>query len=150
MRREEGRYSHRRDGFQARFATWSVAGASRRRSLRCERSALETPRGRDVTQILAGLLYLGAGVGLSLYRAIHPSTVEARLRRADAGALPDLGLVVAGDVIYNGAHMYLAESLLVGGLGPWRRAIDQVEALRPRHIVAGHQNGQLDDDAKRT
>ena len=38
----------------------------------------------------------------------------------------------------------------VGGFGPWRDAIDQVEALRPRHIVAGHQNKHLDDDARRT
>jgi glyoxylase-like metal-dependent hydrolase (beta-lactamase superfamily II) len=64
--------------------------------------------------------------------------------------VPALGLVVAGDVIYNGAHMYLAESVMVGGLGPWRRAIDKVEALNPRHIVAGHQNKQLNDDAART
>jgi glyoxylase-like metal-dependent hydrolase (beta-lactamase superfamily II) len=64
--------------------------------------------------------------------------------------VPDLGLVVAGDVIYNGVHMYLAQSVLVGGFGPWRAAIDIVEALRPRHIVAGHQNKELDDDAERT
>jgi glyoxylase-like metal-dependent hydrolase (beta-lactamase superfamily II) len=63
--------------------------------------------------------------------------------------IPDLELVVAGDVIYNGAHMFLGEGALVGGFGPWREAIDKVEALRPRHIVAGHQNDQLDDDAER-
>jgi glyoxylase-like metal-dependent hydrolase (beta-lactamase superfamily II) len=64
--------------------------------------------------------------------------------------IPDLGLVVAGDVIYNGAHLYLGESVVVGGFGPWREAIDKVAALTPRHIVAGHQNKQLDDDAERT
>jgi glyoxylase-like metal-dependent hydrolase (beta-lactamase superfamily II) len=64
--------------------------------------------------------------------------------------VPDLGLVVAGDVIYNGAHMFVGESVLVGGFGPWREAIDKVEALEPRHIVAGHSNKQLDDDAQRT
>jgi len=63
--------------------------------------------------------------------------------------VPGLGLVVAGDSIYNGVHMYLAQSA-VGGFGPWRDAIGKVEALGPRHIVAGHQNSQLDDDAKRT
>jgi hypothetical protein len=46
--------------------------------------------------------------------------------------------------------MYLGEGVVVGGFGPWRDAIDKVEALTPRHIVAGHQNKQLDDDAKRT
>src|SRR5215813_5712631 len=64
--------------------------------------------------------------------------------------IPDLELVVSGDVIYNGAHLYLGESVLVGGLDPWRRAIDKVAALEPRHIVCGHQNRQLDDDADRT
>jgi len=52
-------------------------------------------------------------------------------------------------VIYNGVHMYLGQSA-VGGFGPWRQAIDKVEALGPRHIVCGHQDKRLDDDAKRT
>jgi len=63
--------------------------------------------------------------------------------------VPDLGLVIAGDVIYNGVHMYLGQSA-VSGFGPWREAIDKVEALGPRHIVCGHQDRRLDDDAKRT
>ena len=64
--------------------------------------------------------------------------------------VPDLELVVAGDVIYNGVHMYLGQSVAVGGFGTWRAAIDKVEALGPRHIVCGHQNKELDDDAERT
>jgi glyoxylase-like metal-dependent hydrolase (beta-lactamase superfamily II) len=64
--------------------------------------------------------------------------------------VPDLELVVAGDVIYNGVHMWLGESVLVDGFAPWRAAIDAVEALRPRHVVAGHQNEERDDDAGRT
>jgi glyoxylase-like metal-dependent hydrolase (beta-lactamase superfamily II) len=64
--------------------------------------------------------------------------------------VPDLDLVVAGDVIYNGVHSYLAQTAIVGGFGPWRDAIDKVEALEARHIVAGHQNSRLDDDAERT
>ena len=63
--------------------------------------------------------------------------------------VPDLDLVVAGDVIYNGVHMYLAQAAIVGGFGPWREAIDKVEALGTRHIVCGHQNKQRDDDAHR-
>ncbi len=64
--------------------------------------------------------------------------------------VPDLGLVVAGDVIYNGVHMYLGASAAAGSFGAWRDAIGKVEALEPRHIVTGHQNGKLDDDAGRT
>ena len=63
--------------------------------------------------------------------------------------VPDIDLVVAGDVIYNGVHQYLAESA-DGGRDAWRRAIDTVEALNPRWIVAGHKNKALDDDATRT
>jgi len=62
--------------------------------------------------------------------------------------VPGLGLVVAGDVVYNGVHLYLGESA-DGDFSAWRTAIDVVAALEPRHIVAGHQNKDLDDDATR-
>jgi glyoxylase-like metal-dependent hydrolase (beta-lactamase superfamily II) len=63
--------------------------------------------------------------------------------------VPDLGLVVAGDAVYNGVHLYLAESA-DGGRDKWRSAIDIVENLEPRWIVAGHKNKELDDSAART
>jgi len=62
--------------------------------------------------------------------------------------VPDLDLVVAGDAVYNGVHLYLAESA-DGGRDKWRSAIDIVEALNPRWIVAGHKNKDLDDTATR-
>jgi glyoxylase-like metal-dependent hydrolase (beta-lactamase superfamily II) len=63
--------------------------------------------------------------------------------------VPTLDLVVAGDVIYNGVHQYLREAQ-GDGITEWLRAIDTVEALHPRFIVAGHKNKDLDDDAART
>jgi glyoxylase-like metal-dependent hydrolase (beta-lactamase superfamily II) len=63
--------------------------------------------------------------------------------------VPSLDLVVAGDVIYNGVHQFLREAA-GGGLDAWQRAIDTVEALNPRLVVAGHKNRALDDDATRT
>jgi hypothetical protein len=62
--------------------------------------------------------------------------------------VPDLGPVVAGDVLYNGVHQYLSESA-GGGLTAWHRAVDLVEKLQPRYAVAGHKNAGLDDDAGR-
>ncbi|MFI9762529.1 MBL fold metallo-hydrolase [Streptomyces sp. NPDC051963] len=62
--------------------------------------------------------------------------------------VPDLGLVAAGDVIYNGVHQYLAESP-DGDFTAWREAVDAVAALAPSRIVASHQNRTLDDDASR-
>jgi glyoxylase-like metal-dependent hydrolase (beta-lactamase superfamily II) len=62
--------------------------------------------------------------------------------------VPALGLVVAGDVIYNGVHQYLAESG-GGGRDAWRKAIDIVEALKPQWIVTGNKDKRLDDAADR-
>jgi glyoxylase-like metal-dependent hydrolase (beta-lactamase superfamily II) len=61
--------------------------------------------------------------------------------------VPSIGLVVAGDVIYNGCHQYLAETR-GGGLQAWMKAVDRVAALQPRAVVAGHKNKALDDDPK--
>lgn len=63
--------------------------------------------------------------------------------------VPGLDLVVAGDVIYNGVHQFLREAQ-GDGISAWLRAIDTVESLQPRVIVAGHKNKALDDDAERT
>lgn len=62
--------------------------------------------------------------------------------------VPSLDLLVAGDVLYNGVHMYLAESA-GGGREAWLAAIDQVAALKPRFVIAGHKNAALDDSAPR-
>ncbi len=59
--------------------------------------------------------------------------------------VPSIGLVVAGDVAYNGVHQYLLESA-GGGIEAWLKAIDKVAALRPRAVVAGHKNKDLPDD----
>ncbi len=53
--------------------------------------------GEVTPQVLAGLLYLGAGIGLWLYRRARPNRDEAKLRRADVPRL--LGVVVAGGVV---------------------------------------------------
>lgn len=59
--------------------------------------------------------------------------------------VPSIGLVVAGDVAYNGVHQYLLESR-DGGIQSWLAALDIVEALHPRAVVAGHKNRALPDD----
>jgi glyoxylase-like metal-dependent hydrolase (beta-lactamase superfamily II) len=59
--------------------------------------------------------------------------------------VPSIGLVVAGDVAYNGVHQYLLEST-GGGIELWLAALDTVAALRPRAVIAGHKNKDLPDD----
>ncbi len=62
--------------------------------------------------------------------------------------IPALGLVVAGDVVYDGVHPFLVESTR-GGRDSWRRAIDTVAAFTPRRLVAGHRNADREDDPTR-
>ena len=52
--------------------------------------------------------------------------------------VPSIGLVVAGDAAYNGVHLHLSES------NPqtrreWIAALDTIEALNPRAVIAGHK-----------
>jgi glyoxylase-like metal-dependent hydrolase (beta-lactamase superfamily II) len=59
--------------------------------------------------------------------------------------VPSIGLVVAGDAVYNGAHQYLVESEN-GGIQKWIQALETIRALEPRNVVASHKNPALDDD----
>ena len=68
---------------------------------------------------------------------------------ADSTSLyvPSIGLIVAGDVVYNGIHPFLVES------NPqtrreWIAALDKLEALEPRAVVAGHKIPDHDDDPR--
>jgi len=61
--------------------------------------------------------------------------------------VPSIGLVVAGDVAYNGVHQMMLEGGN-GGLHAWLDGIDRIAALNPRHVVAGHKNKDLPDDPK--
>lgn len=58
-------------------------------------------------QLLAGLLYLGAGLGLTVWRRLRPPSDEAPIQRQDLPSL--IGLVVIGGV--------LAPVLMLVGLG---------------------------------
>jgi glyoxylase-like metal-dependent hydrolase (beta-lactamase superfamily II) len=60
--------------------------------------------------------------------------------------VPQSELLVAGDVVYNGVHLYLTESGGVTGIDEWLAALDVAEALRPVAVVAGHKNPQAADD----
>ncbi|WP_225725380.1 MULTISPECIES: MBL fold metallo-hydrolase [unclassified Nocardia] len=61
--------------------------------------------------------------------------------------VPSIGLVVAGDVAYNGVHQYLAEGA-GGGLEAWLRAVEHIRRLRPRAVVAGHKARERADDPR--
>ena len=54
---------------------------------------------------------------------------------------------MAGDAAYNGVHLYLAES------NPqtrrkWIAALDEIEALKPRAVIAGQKKPENDDNPR--
>jgi glyoxylase-like metal-dependent hydrolase (beta-lactamase superfamily II) len=59
--------------------------------------------------------------------------------------VPDIGLVVAGDAVYNDVHVYLAESD-PDRRKEWIAAIDTIEGLDPRAVISGHKRAGRDDD----
>jgi hypothetical protein len=58
-----------------------------------------------------------------------------------------MGLVVAGDTVYNGVHQYLVETGN-GEIQKWIKGLDTIAALQPRRVVASHKNPALDEDPK--
>lgn len=52
--------------------------------------------------------------------------------------VPSIGLIVAGDAVYNGIHPYLGETTTESRL-EWISTLDKLEALKPNAVVAGHK-----------
>jgi glyoxylase-like metal-dependent hydrolase (beta-lactamase superfamily II) len=59
--------------------------------------------------------------------------------------VPSQGLIVAGDVVYNGIHPYLAETDTQSRF-KWIAALDKLEALNPTTVIAGHKKPENADD----
>jgi glyoxylase-like metal-dependent hydrolase (beta-lactamase superfamily II) len=61
--------------------------------------------------------------------------------------VPSVDLVVAGDAAYNDVHLYLAES---NGQTrkEWIAALDKIETLKPRAVIAGHKKAERDDSPR--
>src|SRR5260370_987424 len=53
--------------------------------------------------------------------------------------VPSIGLIVAGDAAYNGVHLHLSESPDQQRRQEWIAALDKMESLKPRAVIAGHK-----------
>lgn len=53
--------------------------------------------------------------------------------------VPDLQLVVGGDVVYGSCHQMLAFANTKALREEWIRALERVEALNPAYVVPGHK-----------
>jgi hypothetical protein len=62
----------------------------------------------------------------------------------DLQNVPSVGLVVAGDAAYKDVHLYLMESN-TRTRQEWISALDTIEELKPRAVIAGHKKLEKDD-----
>jgi glyoxylase-like metal-dependent hydrolase (beta-lactamase superfamily II) len=61
--------------------------------------------------------------------------------------VPSIGLIVGGDVVYNGIHPYLGETSNQSRL-EWIATLDRLESLQPRAVIAGHKVPENDDNPR--
>ena len=59
--------------------------------------------------------------------------------------VPSIGLIVGGDAVYNGIHPYLGETDTQSRL-EWIFTLDNLEALQPEAVIAGHKVPENADD----
>jgi len=52
--------------------------------------------------------------------------------------VPDIGLVVCGDVVYDEVHPFVVEANTPEKRAEWIRAIEKVQSLKPATVVGGH------------
>jgi glyoxylase-like metal-dependent hydrolase (beta-lactamase superfamily II) len=61
--------------------------------------------------------------------------------------VPSIGLIVGGDVVYNGIHPYLGETDTQSRT-EWISTLDNLEALNPKAVIAGHKVPENDDNPR--
>jgi glyoxylase-like metal-dependent hydrolase (beta-lactamase superfamily II) len=86
-------------------------------------------------QVLEGDVIELGGERLEVIRTGHTDTDET-----SCVWVPSIGLAVTGDAVYNGVYPYLSESGSKEARDEWRRALDRIEALRPKTVVGGHMD----------
>jgi len=91
-------------------------------------------------ELLDGNQFRLEGHELQIVEAGHTDT-----QGTTALWVPDIRLLVSGDVVYNDTHMYLAETTRATRI-EWIAALRTLEALEPAHVVAGHKHPDRDDD----
>jgi glyoxylase-like metal-dependent hydrolase (beta-lactamase superfamily II) len=89
----------------------------------------------------------GASIELEGYPLIPIETGYTDTADSTSLHAPSLGLIAAGDVVYNGIHPYLGESNARTRL-EWIDALDKIDAFEPRAAIAGHKIPDHDDDPR--
>jgi len=103
----------------------------------------EIPRQPVLPTVLEGDHLTLEGQRLEILRFAQGDT-------ADVTALhvPSLGLVVGGDLLYSGVHVWLAEVPKAGQRAQWLASLDRLASLSPRAAVPGHMKPGSATDAQ--
>ncbi len=107
-----------------------------------ERLPGQIPERLVIAEELAGNVIKLEGHDLVMVEVGHTDTHDTTVLH-----VPAIGLVVAGDAAYNGVHQLLSES------NPqkrreWIAAVDKIEALKPRAVIAGHKRPGNEDSPR--
>jgi glyoxylase-like metal-dependent hydrolase (beta-lactamase superfamily II) len=60
--------------------------------------------------------------------------------------IPSIQTVVAGDIVYRGVHVWTAETKPESRKA-WMKTLDEIAALKPAVVIAGHKDPKLDNSA---
>lgn len=60
--------------------------------------------------------------------------------------IPSIKTVIAGDIVYSGVHAWTAETN-TDSRKAWIKTLDEITALSPTTVIAGHKDPKLKDDA---
>ena len=101
----------------------------------------QLPTGELDVQVVGSEGFQLEGTRLQPLEVGHTDTDETTMLH-----VPDIGLLVAGDAVYNGVHPYLTESGGVPGITSWLAALEVAADLAPRAVVAGHKAPEASDD----
>jgi glyoxylase-like metal-dependent hydrolase (beta-lactamase superfamily II) len=99
----------------------------------------QVPSQLVVPDVLDGDTFYLEGEELKVVQLGHTDTSHTT-----ALHVPSIGLVISGDAVYNNTHLYLAECD-EKARNEWLQALDRIESLHPKAVVAGH--GVLDPDS---
>ena len=102
----------------------------------------QIPDRRLIAEVLKGNVIQLEGRELVVVEIGHTDTDDTTFLH-----VPSIGLLVAGDAAYNDVHLYLAESNAQGRRA-WIAALDKIESLSPRAVIAGHKKPGTTDSPK--
>lgn len=79
------------------------------------------------------------------HRLIPIDAGHTDMSRSTCLHVPAIGLIVGGDVVYNGIHCYLGETTRETRQH-WIETLDRLKKLEPKAVIAGHKIPENADD----